>query len=152
MPILARRVTVTSHHHPDDFHLSTEQNRPLTDAERGLARWMLEHGNQEARQYLDQLELAEVTPWKCLCGCASINFQIRGHAEPPPGVRILGDFLINPADRPSGIFIFSSGGLLRGIEVYGMAGDAPSVLPRPESLSPWESDVRSPDGAQHNPG
>jgi hypothetical protein len=116
----------------------TEQNRPLTDAERELARWMLEHGTEEAAQYLDQLELAEVTPWKCLCGCASINFQIRGHAEPPPGVRILGDFLINPGDHPSGIFIFSSGGLLSGIEVTGMAGDAPTVLPRPENLSPFE--------------
>ena len=42
--------------------LSPEQNRPLTDAERDLARWMLEHGTEEAKQYLDQLELAEVTP------------------------------------------------------------------------------------------
>jgi hypothetical protein len=121
--------------------LSAEQNRPLTDTERDLARWMLEHGTEEARQYLDQLQLAEVTPWKCLCGCASINFQIRGHAEPPPGVRILGDFLISRGDHPNGIFIFSSDGLLRGIEVYGLAGDAPPVLPRPESLSPWESDA-----------
>lgn len=102
---------------------------------------MLEHGTEEARQYFDQLELAEVTPWKCLCGCASINFQIRGHAEPPPGIRILGDFLIDRGDHPSGIFIFSSGGLLRGIEVYGMAGDAPSALPLPENLSAFESDT-----------
>jgi len=100
---------------------------------------MLEHGTEEAKQYLDQLELAEVTPWRCRCGCASINFQIRGHAEPPPGVHILGDFMIKPADHPSAVFIFSSGGLLRGIEVYGMAGDAPSVLPRPEELSAFET-------------
>lgn len=100
---------------------------------------MLKHGTEEATQYLGQLDLAEVTPWKCLCGCASINFQIRGHAEPPPGVHILGDFMINQGDHPSGIFIFSSGDLLRGIEVYGMAGDAPTVLPRSESLSAFES-------------
>ena len=102
---------------------------------------MLEHGTEGARQYLDQLELAEVTPWKCLCGCASINFQIRGHVEPPPGAHILGEFMIDRGDHPSGIFIFSSGGLLGGIEVYGLAGDAPSVLPRPESLSAFESDT-----------
>lgn len=100
---------------------------------------MLEHGTEEARAYLDQLELAEVTPWKCQCGCASINFQIKGHAEPPSGVHILGDFMINHGDHHSGIFIFSSHDLLRGIEVYGLAGDAPSALPRPESLSPFES-------------
>lgn len=127
------------------------QNRPLTDAERDLARWMLEHGTEEAKQYLEQVELAEVTPWKCLCGCASINFQIRGHAEPPPGVRVLGEFLINQGGHLSGIFIFSSGGLLRGIEVYGLAGDAPSLLPLPEKLSPFEAGT-SPNGAQRNLG
>ncbi len=102
---------------------------------------MLQHGTEEARQYLDQLEQAEVTPWRCLCGCASINFQIRGHAEPPPGVHILGEFVVNEGDHPSGIFIFSSGGLLRGIEVYGLAGDAPSALPLPEDLSAFEADT-----------
>jgi hypothetical protein len=118
--------------------LSTEHNRPLTDAERDLARWMLEHGTEEARQYLDQLKLAEVTPWRCRCGCASINFQIKGHAEAPPGAEILGEFLLNDGDHQSGIFIYSSGGLLKGIDVYGLAGDAPSVLPRPENLSPFK--------------
>ncbi|MBR0707308.1 hypothetical protein [Bradyrhizobium liaoningense] len=121
--------------------MSSEQNRPLTDAERVLARWMLEHGTEEARQYLDQLELAEVTPWKCRCGCASINFQIRGHAEAPPGAQILGEFLVNDGDHPSGIFIYSSDGLLKGIDVYGLAGDAPSVLPLPEELSAFEGDT-----------
>jgi hypothetical protein len=121
--------------------LSAGQNRSLTDAERDLARWMLERGTEEAKLYLGQLELAEVTPWKCLCGCASINFQIKGHAEPPPGVHVLGEFLIDLGDHPSSIFIFSSGGLLRGIEVYAMAGDAPRMLPRPENLSAFESDA-----------
>jgi hypothetical protein len=116
--------------------LSTEQNRPLTDAEKDLARWMLGHGTEEAKQYLEQLELAEVTPWRCRCGCASINFQIKGYAEAPPGAHILGEFLLNDGDYPGGIFIYSSGGLLKGIDVYGLAGDAPRVLPRPEDLSP----------------
>jgi hypothetical protein len=118
--------------------LSTEQNRPLTDAEKDLARWMLGHGTEEAKQYLDQLELAEVTPWRCRCGCASIDFQIKGHAEAPPGAQILGEFRLNDGAYPSGIFIYASGGLLKGIDVYGLAGDAPRVLPRPEDLSPFE--------------
>jgi hypothetical protein len=120
--------------------LSTEQNRPLTDAERDLARWMLEHGTEEAKQYLGQLDLAEVTPWRCRCGCASINFQIKGHAEAPPCAQILGEFLLSDGDHTSGIFIYSSAGLLKGIDVYGLAGDAPAVLPRPENLSAFESD------------
>ncbi len=40
-------------------------NRPLTPAERSLAQWMLEHGGPEALAYLQQLQDAEVTDWKC---------------------------------------------------------------------------------------
>ena len=99
-----------------------------------LARWMLEHGEPEATAYLKQLAAAEVTPWRCPCGCASINFRIKGNQAAPPGVHILGDFLFGPDDRLAGIFIYESAGLLSGIEVYGLAGDAPSELPREGSL------------------
>ena len=119
--------------------MSNEHNRPLTDAERCLARWMLEHGTAEARQYLAQLDAAEVTSWKCPCGCASVKFIIRGYGEPPPGVHVLGDFVTGEGEHQSGAFIFSSNGLLSGIEVYGLANEAPHVLPRPEELSTFES-------------
>lgn len=109
----------------------TEKNRSMTVSERVLARWMLENGVPEARAFLAQLEEAEVTPWRCPCGCASINFQIKGHSPAPPGVHVLGDFLCGPLDAPAGAFIFESGGLLGGIEVYSLATDAPSVLPQP---------------------
>jgi hypothetical protein len=119
--------------------MTDEHNRPLTDAERGLVRWMLEHGTADAKQYLDQLELVEVTPWKCTCGCATIHFQIRGYDEPPPGIVSLGYFVTGEGDHQAGAFIYSSGGLLRGIEVYGLTGDAPRALPRPEELRVFES-------------
>lgn len=111
-------------------------NRPLSASERGLARHMLEHGGPEARKFISQLEAIEVTPWKCPCGCASINFQLVGQPEAPPGVHVLGDFVCGTEEAPSGIFIFESGGLLSGIEVYGMAGDAPALLPSIEELHP----------------
>jgi len=90
-------------------------NRPLSNSERVLAQWMLEHGLPEARPFLDQLDLTEVTQWRCPCGCASINFQIKGHPAAPPGVHVLGDFLSGDPDAPFGIFIFESAGLLSGI-------------------------------------
>jgi len=37
------------------------------------ARWTLEHGEPEALAFLEQLAVAEVTPWRCPCGCASID-------------------------------------------------------------------------------
>ena len=71
----------------------SDGNRQLTDHERRLVRWMLQHGGPEALEFLTQLELAEVTPWRCPCGCASINFQIRGKLAPPPGVHPIADFV-----------------------------------------------------------
>lgn len=109
-------------------------NRPLTPAEFELARTMLLRGGPEGQQFLSQLEQAEITPWRCPCGCASVNFQIKGHPEAEPGVHILGEFLCGSKDDPSGIFIFENGGLLSGIEVYGIAGDAPQTLPDPCEL------------------
>jgi hypothetical protein len=110
---------------------STATNRPLTDAERALAKWMLENGNPDAEPFLLQLESAQVTPWRCPCGCASINFQIEGFPPAPPGVHILGDYVCGEVEAPAGAFIFESGGVLAGIEVYSLAVDAPSVLPEP---------------------
>ncbi len=115
---------------------TTPGNRPLNVDEMNLARWMLAHGTPEALGFLPQLNAAEVTPWKCGCGCASINFQIHGTPEAPPGVHILGDYGVGAGDSLSGAFIFASGGILSGIEVYGLAGEAPHVLPTIEELQP----------------
>lgn len=114
-------------------------NRPLTEAEFELARFMLESGNAEGRVFLAQLALVEVTPWRCPCGCTSINFQVRGRPLAPPGVHILGDFVFGTQDDLAGAFIFESGGLLGGIEVYGPAGEAPAQLPSPGVLRPLPS-------------
>lgn len=116
---------------------STEPNRPLSEPERMLALYMLEHGTAEARDFVPQLELAEVTPWRCPCGCASINFQVRGRDPAPPGVHVLGDYVFGTEHELSGAFIYSCEGILSGLEVYGLAGDAPSSLPQPLALRPF---------------
>ena len=115
----------------------TTGNRALTSEELRLARWMLEHGTDEASAFLPQLDLAEVTPWKCPCGCASIDFQVQGKPLPPPGVNILGDYVVGEGNDVSGVFIFESGGLLSGIEFYGLGGDALQALPGVDELRPF---------------
>ena len=115
----------------------SEGNRQLTDHERRLVRWMLEHGSPDAAAFLPQLDEAEVTPWKCDCGCASINFQIRGRPEAPAGVHPLADFVFGEDESLSGIFVYEKDGILSGLEVYGLAGDAPKSLPQPEELRPF---------------
>jgi hypothetical protein len=107
--------------------------RPLTDAERLLTRSMLERGGDRARPFLAQLELAYVAS-RCGCGCASINFAVHGMAVPTGGLNILADFVYDgPAGR-TGAFVFEQGGVLGGVEVYGLEGDAPTVLPMPSEL------------------
>jgi hypothetical protein len=112
--------------------------RRLTDAERALARWVLENGTEEALGYMAQLEIAEATTWECPCGCASLKFRIKGLPVAPPEVHILGDSLVGSGENLYGIFIFSCEGILSGIEVYSMAGEAPQVLPSPEELVRFE--------------
>lgn len=114
----------------------SDGNRRLTDDERHLLRWMLEHGGPEAAAFLSQLDEAEVTPFRCKCGCASLEFEIRGRAKAPPGVHTLADFIFGEGDSLSGIFVFEKDGTLSGLEVYGLTGKAPKTLPRPDELRP----------------
>ena len=109
----------------------------MTDAERHLIRWMLEHGEPEAVTFLPQLEQAQVTSWRCSCGCASIKLKIEGQPEPPVGIHPIADFVFGTEEDLSGIFVYEKNGVLGGIEVYGMAGDAPKSLPLPDELRPF---------------
>jgi hypothetical protein len=115
---------------------TNEANRQLSEHERRLVRWMLRHGSPEAADFLIQLEHAEVTPWRCGCGCASIHFKIRDRPEAPPGVHPIADFIFGEDESLSGVFVFEKDGILSGLEVYGLGGDAPKSLPAPEELRP----------------
>lgn len=105
----------------------------MSDLELRLARWMLENGNPEAAQFIPQLEVAEVTPWRCQCGCASFSFKIRGKPDAPPGVHVLGDFVFLDGKELAGIFIYSSDGILSGLEVVSY-GETVRGLPEPSDL------------------
>lgn len=115
----------------------TQIDRPLTREEYELARWILEHGKQEAAAFIEQLDRARVIGG-CPCGCASINFEIEGLGQAPPGVHILGDFIYGDESDLCGIFVYDSAGVLSGLEIYGFAGDAPKILPNPANLRPFD--------------
>lgn len=111
--------------------------RPLTPDELRLARWMLEHGEAQARSFLSQLDRTRVVS-RCPCGCATIDLQVDGFPPPTGGMRLLGDFYFEADGEVSGAFIYECDGALAGIEVYGLSGDAPRVLPAPELLHPMD--------------
>jgi hypothetical protein len=96
-----------------------------------------EHGEPDASQFLSQLEQAQVLPTHCLCGYASIDFSIGGQPKPSDPLRPVADFVFGSGDELSGIFVFEQSGVLAGLEVYGLAGDAPKTLPSPDSLRPF---------------
>jgi len=107
---------------------------------------MLDHGKPEARAFLPQLEKAQVTPRWCPCGCATIHLLIDGLPEPCGGMNILADFIYGSNEQVAGIFVFEQGGVLSGLEVYGLAGDAHKTLPSTHSLRPFGNETASPQG------
>lgn len=119
----------------------SDVNRELTDNERHLVRWMLEYGSPEAVTFLPQLELAQVMPWRCPCGCASIQFRIRGKPEAQPGAHAIAMFVFDEENTLSGIFVYENDGILSGLEVYGFTGEPPKCLPEPETLRPFASEL-----------
>ncbi|MES1176679.1 MAG: hypothetical protein ABUL62_20315 [Myxococcales bacterium] len=124
---------------PSESSLATEFPRPLTEQEYELARWMLEHGHTDAAHFLEQLPIARVVSG-CDCGCATLHFEIEGRSKPTGGLHILGDYLFGNDSTLCGAFVFEIAGTLAGLEVYGLAGPAPTVLPEPSDLRPFEAD------------
>jgi hypothetical protein len=111
------------------------EDRPLSDEERSLVRWMLEHGESHAPSFLSQLEQARVSS-RCRCGCASINFSVAGVEPPTTGMDVLSDYLWNDAEgHKFGAFVFTQGGLLAGLDLWSVDGAVtPTWIPRPDQL------------------
>jgi hypothetical protein len=93
---------------------------PLTPEETKLLRWLLEHGSEDLRSYLAQLEgMSGVR--SCDCGCSSIRLEPLDSV--PRGVhqgeRIVGDFLgITVKGDSIGVVVLQDEGRLAELEVY----------------------------------
>ena len=112
------------------------EQRPLSDQERALVRWLLEHGEPHASEFLSQLEDVRVVS-RCGCGCASVNFGVRGRTPScVGGMDILSDYYWHDDEgRALGVFVFACEELLAGLEIYSLDGlTAGDVLPRHEKL------------------
>lgn len=120
---------------PDNVDIP--EDRSLTAQEYQLVCWLLEHGDQNAKSYRNQLESAKVVS-RCYCGCASINFSVDGKTSPETGLHVLSDYQwISAEGHLFGVFVFAKGELLSGLEVWSIDGMAtPTVLPSVENLIP----------------
>src|SRR4051812_13382793 len=114
------------------------ENRPLTEAETALVKWLLEHGTDEGRALLPQIDRARVVS-RCSCGCASVDLSIDGKtASPKSGMSVVSDFRWNsPEGYLFGVFAYARERLLSGIDLWSIDGRATaSSLPNMNQLRP----------------
>jgi hypothetical protein len=112
--------------------------RELSTHEHDLIEWMVEHGSAQPQRFLEHLAVARVVS-RCSCGCASIDLSVPGRRLPEGGLRIIGDFVFGDDESLCGAFVFEREGVLAGLEVYGLAVDAPRILPQPTDLRAFET-------------
>jgi hypothetical protein len=111
--------------------------RPLSPEEEKLLRWILEHGSENAKSYLPQIEGMRARR-SCSCGCASICLVVLNNA--PAGTaakdRIVADLSGRTAQGSSvGVLVFQYDCRLSDLEVYPYGDEGESGLPTIESLS-----------------
>lgn len=139
LKLKTRSATLVQIEMPEFVPVPTQQDRPLTEHERSLVKWLLEHGDPDAVEFLPQLADAWVVS-RCGCGCASINFAIGGVLPlSDAGMHILSDYEWQGDGVYRGIFVFACGGQLAGFEVWSLDGKpSTSSLPRIDQLRPLE--------------
>jgi hypothetical protein len=114
----------------------------LTPNESKLLLWVLEHGSDDLRSYLPQLEGMRAAG-SCDCGCTSIYLEPLDSA--PLGIncgeRIVGEFLgVTVSGDSIGLILFQDCGRLSELEIYPYAhfeSKSPEAnFPKIEGLEP----------------
>ncbi len=99
------------------------EDRALTEQEFKLTKWLLENGPGNNEEYLKQLSDAWVVA-HCPCGCASIDFSIKGVLpDISGGMNIRSEYYWgNCGNGLCGIFVYANNGQLSGLEVWSIDG------------------------------
>ena len=109
-------------------------NRPLTQYERDLVRWLIEHSHTDASRLLSQIDKLSVAE-KCTCGCPTIYFALEGEAVARKGEQLISDWLAKVDGDLVGVMLFQTNDRISSLEVYSCAGsEKPFGLPPIESL------------------
>jgi len=119
---------------------NTDIDRSLTPRELDVIQWLLQHGDQDNAEFLEQLKDARVAQL-CGCGCASIDLSINGKRPERFAMRVLSDFAWrNEQGHLFGAFVFEQDGQLAGLDLWSIDGQStPDALPAIERLVPYES-------------
>lgn len=109
--------------------------RPLTEQERELIYWLLDHGEVDTASFYQQINRITVFE-RCTCGCPTIYFAYDGTAvSRTNGDCILSDHYGLIGDMLVGVMLFEVDGILSSLEVYSCPGtDQPFGLPPLQTL------------------
>jgi hypothetical protein len=83
-------------------------NRPITEQEGLLIKWLLEHGVPGSEEFISQIDSLTVIS-KCRCGCPTVNFALRGEPVVSENKRILADYLATVGGQDVGVILFQRG-------------------------------------------
>ena len=113
-------------------------NRPITDEEGALIRWLLDHGEEGITNFISQIDTLTVTSG-CTCGCPTIDFSLEEtNATSRTSSRIISDYLAIVDGQYVGVMLFATEKQLSMLEGYSLAGtDKPFGFPEIQSLFPW---------------
>jgi hypothetical protein len=113
--------------------------RPLTNYERELTRWLIEHGTSSEKARLDAQVDSLTVHERCLCGCPTIYFALNGVPVSRRGEMLISDHFATVDSQGVGVMLFETDGQLSSLEVYSCAGsELPFGLPRIDTLKPEE--------------
>lgn len=112
--------------------------RSLTERERELIVWLIDHGDYEDRQSLQAQTARLSVRERCTCGCPTVYFALDGTPVPRKGERLVSDYLATVDGMEVGVMLFETNGHLSSLEVYSCPGtDQPFGLPEVASIHPY---------------
>lgn len=112
--------------------LITREDRPLSEKETELVRWLLEQGRQGSDSFLPQVGRLSVVS-RCGCGCASVDFSLdRIPADRKISLNPVSDWFWGESGKDlCGVFVFIREGKVSGLEVWSVDGSVtPTELPQ----------------------
>jgi hypothetical protein len=103
--------------------------RPLTEQECDLVRWLIEHSHLDSSRLLSQIERLSVAE-KCSCGCPTVYFALDGVPVTRKGEQLISDWRAEVDGNGVGVMLFQTDDGVSSLQVYSIAGtDKPFGLP-----------------------
>ena len=115
-------------------------DRPLSEQEYAIAKWLLLHSNPPAIDFLPQLDVARVSG-HCSCGCPTADLKLpQGTSRAGARANSIGDAIGEVNGMMVGVMLLQRGGYLTCLEIYDLSEIAhPYGLPNFNSLRPFEA-------------